>query len=343
MNRGLLAAVLVATAVITATAFPLLTYSLTLATFGLAHAVVELRVLDVRYRSTVAAGPWRWVLLALVGVFAIRIAANLGVVPRSSAHVLELVGGVAATLAVVPWLVQRRPAAARGGLLVAAALVAGVIASPLVTLLVLAVLHNLTPCPLLLDTLTPQRRAAGWTIGALVFVVMPLVIASGVLHQALGAVGVMAPEATLLPTGPLFDQFGAFWGPAPLDHPYAALYVFSACAYLQCAHYVAVLLLLPGASDVRRNLAPRTVGVLVGTGAAIGIAYAVDFASARSWYGTIAGVHAWAEFPALLVVWAGWQRAQPLDSRSKPNPNDAALATSAVTNAGIVRTTSAPR
>ena len=37
-------------------------------------------------------------------------------------------------------------------------------------------------------------------------------------------------------------------------------------------------------------------------GACVAFAYAIDFANARAWYGTLAGVHAWAEFPALALV-----------------------------------------
>lgn len=345
MKHSRAAAVLVGAAAIAAVAFPLLVYSTSLAVFGLAHALVELRVLDRRYRVRLGTGPWRWVALALLFVFVVRIAANLGLCPRGLAHILELVGGVAATIAVVPWLVARHEIAAGSATLVAAVLVCGAVLAPLPTLLVLAVLHNLTPWPLLLDGLEARARARARTIGAVVFLVVPAVIVTGVPYRLLAAVGVTSPETTMLPTGPLFDQFAAFWGPPPLDYPTLALHVFSACAYLQCAHYVSVLLLLPSSSDAARNVSGRTVGVLVGVGAAIGVAYAIDFADARAWYGTIAGVHAWAEFPALLVVWAGWQHARhpPLDARHRPNPNDAAFATNAVTNAGTGRTTSAPR
>ena len=41
------------------------------------------------------------------------------------------------------------------------------------------------------------------------------------------------------------------------------------------------------------------------------LAYALDFVGARAWYGTLAGVHAWAEFPALLLAFT-FARALPL-------------------------------
>ena len=95
---------------------------------------------------------------------------------------------------------------------------------------------------------------------------------------------------------------GAFAGPSPLAHPEAALHVFAACAYLQCAHYIGVLLVLPTQAPTPMRVPPRVVIAIV-LFAMLGIiVYATDFAAARSWYGTIAGVHAWAEFPALLLV-----------------------------------------
>jgi hypothetical protein len=337
-----LAAGLVAFALVGAVACPLLAYSTSLAAFGLAHALVELRVLDRRVRPRIDRATSLAVVTALATVLAVRVAANLGACTRDTAHTVELAAGIAATSVVVPWVIARRRATAVGAVLVAGALLVGVLVAPLVTLLVLAVLHNLAPWPLLLDAVAPHRRGELRAAGIVVFVAIPALIVSGVPFAALASLGLTSPEATVLPTGPLFDHFGAFWGPPPLDYPTLALHVFSACAYLQCAHYISVLLLLPTtASDVP----PRTVAAIVVVSAAIGAAYAVDFAGARAWYGTIAGVHAWAEFPALLVVWACWQRTRhpPPVMRHSPTPNDAAFATSDVTSAAPGRTPSVTR
>ncbi len=295
-------ALLLAAAALAATAFPLLVYSTTLATFGLAHAVVELRVLDHRYRRSLPSLAVWVVGAALLCVFAVRVATNLGWVGRGLAHDLELASGCAAVVAMVPWCAARGPRHLVVAILVATLLVLGVLTDPLSTILVLAVLHNLAPWPLLVAVTATGARRQLVVGGAVVFVIVPLLIATGVPFDALHRLGIVAPEATALPTGPLFDHLGAFWGPAPDRHPAAALHVFSACAYLQCAHYLAVLVVLPRHGPVATQLAARAVLIPVVFGLVVAGAYAVDFAGARAWYGTIAGVHAWAEFPALLLA-----------------------------------------
>ncbi len=294
-------AALLGLAAVAAVAYPLLVYSVTLASFGLAHVLVELRVLDVRYRRVLGAAALRLVVLALALVFAARCAATAGWITRALASRLELLAGCASVLVLVPRALRRRGAHAIVTVAVAAALVSCVLfVSPVATLLVLAVLHNLTPWPLVAATTEPaRRRRVAWR-GAIVFVAVPLLIATGLPFALLR--GLAAPEASVLPTGPLFEQFSAFWGPAPLEHPALAMHVFCACAYLQCAHYLFVLCVLPSHAPAAQRVDARVVATLVGVGLVVALAYAVDFVGARAWYGTLAGVHAWAEFPALLLA-----------------------------------------
>jgi hypothetical protein len=293
-------ALLLGAAAIAAVTHPLLTYSLSLATFGLAHALVELRVLDVRYRRVLVRPELATVVVALAVVLVVRCMANLHWIARDTSHTLELVAGVSSVVVLLPRAVLRGRTHAAITLGVAIALAIGLALSPLGTLLVLAVVHNLAPWPLVAAVAEPNARRQLWRIGAVVYVAIPLVIATGWPYAWLS--GLASPEATVLPTGPLFDHMGAFAGPSPLDHPEAALHVFAACAYLQCAHYVGVLLVLPSQAPATMRVSPRIVATIVAI-AALGLAlYALDFAAARSWYGTIAGVHAWAEFPAMLLV-----------------------------------------
>lgn len=295
---------LLAVAAIAAVVAPLLVYSTTLAAFGAAHVLVELRVLDIRYRRILRPTAWHGIAAALAVVFVIRCAANLDAIPRTFAHPLELVAGCAGVLAVVPscWAHGRR----HGGLAiaVAAAIFVGLAVSPLGTLLVLAIVHNLAPWPLVAAASEGgvARRRVG-LVGAVVYVVVPLLIATGLPFAALASVSM--PEATALPTGPLFDHLPAFWGPSPTAHPELALHVFSACAYLQCAHYVGVLLVLPHVGPQPTRVPSRVVAIAIAIGFVVAVTYAVDFFAARAWYGTLAAVHAWAEFPAVLVALAG--------------------------------------
>jgi hypothetical protein len=300
MRHALPLALLLGAAAIAAVTHPLLTYSLSLATFGLAHALVELRVLDVRYRRELVRPELATVVLALAVVFVVRCMANVHWIDRGTSHALELALGVTSVVVLLPRMLRRGRTHAAVALAVAVALAIGLAISPLGTLLVLAVLHNLAPWPLVAAVADAHTRRRLWRIGAVVYVAVPLVIATGWPYAWLA--GLAAPEATVLPTGPLFDHLGAFAGPSPLDHPEAALHVFAACAYLQCAHYVGVLLVLPTQAPTQMRVPPRVVIPIVLLAAVGVILYAIDFAAARSWYGTIAGVHAWAEFPAMLLV-----------------------------------------
>ncbi len=294
-------AVLLAGAALAAVAYPLLVYSMTLAMFGLAHVLVELRVLDVRYRRALTGRLLHGVVLALLLVFAVRCAATMQWIARDVAHVAELVAGCASVLLLVPRSFRQGTGHAVASLGVAIALCMSVLlVSPVATLLVLAVLHNLTPWPLIAATTEPSHRRWVGLVGAVVFVATPLLIVTGAPFAMLRAVA--SPETSVLPTGPLFEHLSAFWGPSPHDHPALALHVFSACVYLQCAHYICVLLVLPTQAPPGLRVGGRVVVSIVALGLVVAWAYATDFVGARAWYGTLAGVHAWAEFPAMLLA-----------------------------------------
>ena len=311
-------------AALAAVAMPLATYAISLATFGIAHAIVELRVLDLRYRLRLR-GTLAWVIGGgLLAVFVGRIAGNLHVLPRGLLHVGELAIAAALVLALVPALARRgRPHAALG-FVVALALVIGLAISPMHALLLAAVLHNLAPWPLVLDAIEPGARRRANAIAAVVFVVVPLVIASGLPYVGLSALGLVAPEAMPIDVGPLDGHMAAFLPPAWLAAPSFALHAFSACAYLQCAHYVAVLVVLPRTVAADRpaswRLPSSTVAGAVAVAALAVVAYAIDFAAARAWYGTIAGVHAWAELPALALVLASLTTATSTTARTRTTP-----------------------
>ncbi|MBL8944942.1 MAG: hypothetical protein JNK45_17395, partial [Myxococcales bacterium] len=272
---------LLAVAAIASVVAPLLVYSTTLAGFGTAHVLVELRVLDVRYRRVLRPRVWHGIAAALAVVFVLRCAANLDAIPRTLAHPLELVAGCVSILVVVPscWARGRR----QGGLAiaVAAALFIGLAVSPLGTLLVLAILHNLAPWPLVAAASQGVARRRAGPVGAAVYVAVPLLIATGLPFATLASVA--RPEATVLPTGPLFDHLPAFWGPSPAAHPELALHVFAACAYLQCAHYVGVLWVLPQVGPQPTRVPTRVVTIAIATGFVVAATYAGDFFAARAW------------------------------------------------------------
>jgi len=295
-----------------ASALPLLVYSVSLAVFGLAHVLAELRYVDTRFGARIGAR-LRWTLGALLlGVFGLRGLGVLGVqVPH--AKLLELGIVVALCASVVPVLGQR--SALRAG--VAGAAVVGFATCawlwPLETLFVLTFTHNLTPVGFVAERLRGRRRVLALAACALVFGLIPLVIASGLPLRVLDGWGAARPEASVLPTvTDLGAHLGAFLPEGLRRSPDYTLSLFAAAAYLQCMHYAAVLHVLPafdaddawtGAQNAVPWPARRPFTVaLLAVGALLLIGFWFDFAGARKGYGTLAAVHAWVELPLLLLA-----------------------------------------
>jgi hypothetical protein len=293
-------AVVLAAAALAAVAWPLLTYTLTLAAFGAVHVLCELRYVDLRFGPRIERR-LRIALLAGVGLIAAgRLARSAGLWPPAIADVVELAIGVGLVALVIPTL--RRARCALLAAVIGAALAIGAAVSPVHALLAIAVLHNLTPVGFLAEAAGGRRALAG---AAVVFVAVPLLIATGLPYLLLA--GVAAPEASLLPAGPLASHLGAYLPAAALDHAWT-LHAFSACVFLQCAHYVYVIDVLPRGlpADARGTLPwpapPLAIAVLVGAAVVAIAAFAGDFADARARYGALAALHAWLEVPVLLLA-----------------------------------------
>ncbi|MFT5687095.1 MAG: hypothetical protein ACI8RZ_008052, partial [Myxococcota bacterium] len=140
------------------------------------------------------------------------------------------------------------------------------------------------------------------------FGVVPLLIASGLPGRLLG---VAWQELTVLPTGGLADNLGAYI-PYALHRESWAVSAFSAFVFAQCMHYATVIKVLPQIAPGGRGAdavvglsrIPRrgwVVGVVVLSAAGF-IGYTMDFREARNWYAIIAAVHAWVEVPVLLLA-----------------------------------------
>ncbi len=293
-------------AALAATALPLLTYTLGLALFGLAHVVSELRYVDRRFGSRLGRR-LRWTLGSLLAVVVgLRLCGLAGWLPPAWTIPAELmvVALLAATALPQP---GARPFAAvtAAGLAMAASL------WPFQTLAILAVAHNLTPLGFLAEGLRgrERRRALAW--GAALFIGVPAVIASGGLQVWLGRAGLLAPDATLLDAGPLVAHLGVYLPRALHDAAWAE-YAFSAAVFAQLMHYAAVIYLLPRLLPAGTDAAepplvpwPRPAmfgAVLAGVAAVAALGFAADFVEARAVYALAAAVHAWIEIPLLLLA-----------------------------------------
>lgn len=288
---------------------PLATYAVTLAAFGGAHVLTELRYVDRRFGARLAGPLWAGIAGLLAVVVFGRIAPWLDLLPRRATVDLELWMIAALALVVIPWTARRAGLATPAALAVAGVVLVGLSASPAHTLLAFAVLHNLTPVGFLADALDgPARRGAlAWS--AVAFAGLPLLLATGLPATAAAAVGLWAPDASPLPTGPLGGHLGAYLPRAWHDAPWAA-WAFSGVVFAQCMHYVVVIGVLPqlDAADTspgrwigRVPVVPFTIAT-VALCAALFAGHTVDFHGARGVYGVIAAVHAWIEVPVLLVA-----------------------------------------
>lgn len=268
---------------------PLLAYSVSLAVFGLAHVLYELRYVDGRFGSRVG-GRLRWTLAgglaALVGFRA------LGVAEVLDSGVFELGFGAFLAAAVVPAMGARGPVAAIVALLIAL----GMYLSPMHTFLLIAVLHNLTPVAFLAEARSPL------TLPALcVFVGGPLFVASGLLQSLW-----WMPELTVLPTGALAGHLGVFVPSAWHAETWGA-YAFSGVVFAQLMHYAVVIHVLPGIDGQTPGIRwPKRFPMWVALATAPLLAAFVlwSFSEARQLYGIAATLHAWIEVPILLLALA---------------------------------------
>lgn len=319
-----LAAPFVVATLVVSVAFPLGTYVLSLAMFGLAHVLSELRYIDLKYGRSVGEH-LRWVLgLLLVLVVAIRVSQLLGLLSAEVGRPLEVGVVVLLSLSVLPKLLQRSLIATLVGIAVTTLLITGLLVSPIHTLLILAILHNLTPLGFLADALPSRERLPVLIAATALFVAIPALIATGLPFEWLSKIGMTAPEASILPVGPLSAHLSAYIHPVFHDAQWA-VYAFSAVVFAQCMHYAVVIHVLPRLLDddhSRHGLVswPDERRFLVLTVIASALLFALfvwSFDSARSLYGVAAAVHAWVEVPILmLALFAGLSATTALDNRN---------------------------
>lgn len=301
-----------------ATLAPLLTYTLTLALFGGAHVLSELRYVEARFAARFEERVLAGMGVFLGGVVLVRLLGGLGLWGGAPSVQLELalVAGLGAMVL---------PALAAGGLgplLVGIGVVGavgwGLVAAPVWTILALACLHNWTPVGFLAEGLPAGERRRGGLLVGLGFGLLPL----GVFAASLLLPG--WPELSVLPAGDLAQNLGAYL-PAALHERSWAVAAFSALVFAQCMHYAAIIGVLPrlapGGAEAPRVLGLSRVptntwvGALVVLSAVGFLGYTVDFREARTWYGLVAAVHAWVELPVLLVALLPVAAAPPLPAR----------------------------
>lgn len=288
---------------------PLWVYALSLAAFGLPHVLTELRYVDERFALRTTARVRHGLVLLLLAIVAVRFAGLGGVGTTPLRIGLELALGTALVL----WPLQQCGVRSLApGLLLAAALAFGTATAPATTMVLFALLHNLTPIGLLAERLRGRDRHRALLGCLVVFVLVPLAMLMlpppAVLHGPLG-------------TGELDQHLGVFV-PERLHGGEAGDRLFAIAAWWQCVHYAIVLHVLPRLGGGAEGRAwPRPAAFARGVfavGAVMALAFASGFGTARAAYGVLAAVHAWIELPVLALA-AGAGFAAPRAARSVAN------------------------
>lgn len=304
---GATAALFVASAVA-----PLMTYSVSLAVFGLPHVFAELRYVDRRFTERLPRGLAPDLLGPLVAICGLRIA-NI-VAPTRFPHLpaVELALVALLVLFTVPRFVGRSISFLLLAAIGSAMLGLASWLAPVSILVTFAFLHNLTPVLFVVERLDGEdRRRFLRGPATIAFLALPLMIALGIPQWVIGEGMHTVLDRDLIGAGELRDHLGAF-APSFLGRESVALHLFQAATMLQGLHYLYVLRVLPSLvqEPTTRTMAPwparhAFTRALVVMGMLSLALFLVSFGETRRTYGVFAAFHAWIEWPLLLLGLGG--------------------------------------
>lgn len=307
--RWAIASLWVLGAAVASTLWPVWTYALTLAWFGLPHVAVELRYLDGRFGARLDERRFGQLCLVLVGIAGVRAAAFVPLGTPEGRSVVEWLLGGLLVVVLAGTLGRRGGAAAWCG--AAWLMIAGLAAvlAPLAALVGFAVLHNVTPVLLFAERLRGAARRVALGASAVAFGVVPVLLLGGGGEALWAWLGVATSVAGPAVVGDLSLHRGVYVPVCLFDTVWQGR-LFATAVYLQCLHYAAVLVVLPrlGVGPVADGARlgwpamPRFVLALATAGLALGLA--LWFGATRALYGVFASVHAWAEVPVLVLALA---------------------------------------
>lgn len=281
---------------------PILLYFISLLLFGLPHVLTELAFVRHRYRRRGGRMFWCAIAVLLMLEAALRLGGAASGLSAAALGALELL--LLACLLASVLLVSAAGCAGVRARLCAVLLVGGIglllhHGEILAALTVFALLHNFTPLALVADLARddPRARSHARCMG-LVFC-LPLLA---------GLIAWLWPPGPALHSGFMAERFMAQISGDWLDGR-ARMAVLTAAALAQCLHYHAVIRWLPAlvSSKAQPLFSGRLKAIIGLTGIALSILFVLDYGNARWLYGAAAGVHAWLEWPLLVLILAGWR------------------------------------
>jgi hypothetical protein len=285
---------IVAISAVSAIVFPLTTYAATLATFGIAHVAIELRYIHSRFARKLDRQTTIYLVQLLLAIGTLRYGSICGFIPSNIAQLLELGCGLGLVFIATHYLWIRDWKQGTIGIVVGCLLGIGIVRDPIATLVIFAIVHNLTPVGFMLERQGFKSPRTIWICGA-VFGLLPLLI---LLYQ-------LAPllDLSLEINDTYLHAFIApSWQKSAIAYP-----LFSAVAFLQCMHYAVVIGLFSQWTPDRTNslMSDRTKYfylLLSGISILLFIAFQHAFVLTRASYGVVASIHAWIEIPLLLIA-----------------------------------------
>lgn len=273
---------------------PLPLYLVALTLFGLPHVLWELHWIRQTYRLHIPNGMW----LAWWGILGIQASSRLGAWAGWVTVDLTLLVDVL-TLVVLLWVAAGmawRAGTLRAGLLAGLAVGLGAALLWVVeqgdvigVLVLLAIVHNFTPLLLVAHgqhfSAFPARTVLLALFSLPVLVMILLLLA-----------GMPAPETTgwWMPSE-------ASWLQQHLPSGFAA--ALSALVLAQCLHYYSVIRLLP--TTLAAPAGRFWLWGVLAVSLSLTVYFMTDFKAARQLYAVAAGVHAWLEFPLILLLLSG--------------------------------------
>jgi hypothetical protein len=278
-----------------AIAFPLTTYAITLATFGIAHVAIELRYIDSQFHQRFGNKIEVRLLQLVLAIALLRCGSIFGIVTPNIARLLELGCGLGLVSIATHQIWMSNWWRGSIGMAIGCLLGIGTIADPIATSVIFAIIHNLTPIGFILDRQEWKSTRIIWICGV-IFGLLPVLI---FLARLLPIVS--------LPLEINPSYLSAFiapsWQELSIAYP-----LFSAVAFLQCMHYAAVIGLFSQWTPAHAKsflpwLSAKYFYIMLG-GISIGffIAFQHSFVLTRAFYGIVASIHAWIEIPLLLLL-----------------------------------------
>ncbi len=271
--------------------FPLTTYALTLAAFGIAHVAIELRYIDSRFHQRLGGNIEPRLLWLVLSIAMLRWCGIFGWIDGGLAQILELCCGLGLVLFATHHLYQNSWQKSSIGIVLGGILAIGIIHDPIATSVIFAIFHNLTPIGFILERQGLKSTSMLW-ICLTIFGLLPLLI--------------LVYQFFHLPTETNLTHIGAFiapsWQQLPIAYP-----LFSAVAFLQCMHYAVVIGLFSQWTPKHSlTLIPWFLNtyfylVLAGISICFLIFFQHSFVLTRAFYGVVASIHAWIEIPLLLL------------------------------------------